>query len=120
MGNYKAVVIDFETTGLSPHYGDRTIEVGCVLISNSQIVDRFQSLMNPDMKISGFIADYIGITNKMLSTAPKIKDVMTKLKAIVFVSEGVKMVEHVPEACVTLSIRNHVDAIKCWNCSVIC
>lgn len=83
MGNYTAVVIDFETTGLSPHYGDRTIEVGCVLISNSQIVDRFQSLMNPDMKISGFIADYTGITNKMLSSAPRIKDVMTKLKAFI-------------------------------------
>ena len=34
MGNYATVVIDFETTGLSPGYGDRTIEVGAVLISN--------------------------------------------------------------------------------------
>ena len=81
MGNYTAVVIDFETTGLSPHYGDRTIEVGCVLVSNNQIVDRFQSLMNPDMRVSSFIEDYTGITNKMLSTAPTIKKVMVQLKA---------------------------------------
>ena len=58
MGNYTTIVIDFETTGLSPGYGDRTIEVGAVLISNRQIVDRFQSLMNPEMRISGFIEEY--------------------------------------------------------------
>jgi len=80
MGNYTAVVIDFETTGLSPHYGDRTIEVGAVLVSDNQIVDRFQSLMNPKMKISSFIEDFTGITNKMLSKAPDINDVMNKLK----------------------------------------
>src|ERR1035437_5159734 len=80
MGNYTTIVIDFETTSLSPGYGDRAIEVGAVLISNRQIVDRFQSLMNPGMKISGFIEDYTGITNRMLSSAPSIKDVMNKLK----------------------------------------
>ncbi|OGT99020.1 MAG: DNA polymerase III subunit epsilon [Geobacteraceae bacterium GWC2_48_7] len=80
MGNYTTIVIDFETTGLSPGYGDRTIEVGAVLISNCQIVDRFQSLMNPEMRISSFIEDYTGITNRMLSTAPSIREVMHKLK----------------------------------------
>jgi DNA polymerase-3 subunit epsilon len=83
MGNYTVAVIDFETTGLSPHYGDRTIEVGAVLIINNQIVDRFQSLMNPKMKISGFIEDYTGITNNMLSWAPDINDVMKKLKSFI-------------------------------------
>ena len=80
MGNYTTIVIDFETTGLSPGYGHRTIEVGAVLISNLQIVDRFQSLMNPEMRISSFIEDYTGITNRMLSAAPNIKEVMHKLK----------------------------------------
>jgi DNA polymerase III subunit epsilon len=79
MGQYTTIVIDFETTGLSPGYGDRTIEVGAVLVSNCQIVDRFQSLMNPDMRISGFIEDYTGITNRMLAKAPSIGEVMNKL-----------------------------------------
>ncbi len=83
MGNYTTVVIDFETTGLSPGYGDRTIEVGAVLISNYQIMDRFQSLMNPEMRISSFIEDYTGITNRMLSTAPTIKEVILKLKTFI-------------------------------------
>ena len=83
MGNFTVAVIDFETTGLTPNYGDRTIEVGAVLISDNQIVDRFQSLMNPKMKISGFIENYTGITNNMLSKAPDINDVMKKLKSFI-------------------------------------
>ena len=61
MGNYNVVVLDFETTGLSPDGGDRTIEVGAVLVRNNEIVDRFQSLMNPGKRISSFIEDYTGI-----------------------------------------------------------
>ncbi len=80
MGNYTTIIIDFETTGLSPGYGDRTIEVGAVLISNRQIIDRFQSLMNPEKRISSFIEEYTGITNRMLSAAPGITEVMHKLK----------------------------------------
>jgi len=79
MGNFTAVIIDFETTGLSPNMGDRTIEVGAVLIDNNRIVDKFQSLMNPGMRISTFIEEYTGITNKMLSTAAPVKDVMKNL-----------------------------------------
>lgn len=80
MGNYNVVVIDFETTGLSPNLGERAIEVGAVLLNNNQIVDRFQSLMNPGKRISGFIESYTGITNKMLSTAPTIAEAMGELK----------------------------------------
>ena len=83
MGNFTAVVIDFETTGLSPGYGDRTIEVGAVLVSGNRIVDRFQSLMNPGMRVSSFIEGYTGITNQMLSTAPTIKDVMGRLTSFI-------------------------------------
>ena len=65
MGNYSIVVLDFETTGLSPYCGDRAIEIGAVLIQNNQIVDRFESLMNPGMRISSFIENYTGISNKL-------------------------------------------------------
>jgi len=81
VGNYSVVVLDFETTGLSPNGGDRAIEIGAVLIENNRIVDRFQSLMNPGMKISRFIEEYTGITNQMLSSAPSIADVMQKFAA---------------------------------------
>ncbi|PVZ69614.1 3'-5' exonuclease [Pelagibaculum spongiae] len=70
------VVLDFETSGLSPDMGDRAIEIGAVLIESGQITDRFQQLINPGFRISGFIADYTGITNAMLQKAEKAQHVM--------------------------------------------
>ncbi|MRR35179.1 3'-5' exonuclease [bacterium] len=76
MGKFTAVILDFETTGLSPGYGDRAIEIGAVLIRDNRVVDRFQSLMNPAKRVSGFIEDYTGITNEMLCKAPPADQVM--------------------------------------------
>ncbi len=70
------IVFDFETTGLSPDQGDRAIEIGAVKIEKGEVVDRFQSLMNPGCRVSGFIEDYTGISNKMLKTAPPCAEVM--------------------------------------------
>ncbi len=70
------VILDFETTGLSPDYGDRAIEIGAVRIENGEIKERFQSLMNPGRRISSFIEDYTGITNDMLKDAPSCNEVM--------------------------------------------
>lgn len=70
------VVLDFETTGLSPGYGDRAIEIGAVLLDGGVIVDRFQKLMNPGFRISPFIESYTGITNEMLRGQPCCEEVM--------------------------------------------
>lgn len=63
------VVLDFETTGLSPDQGDRAIEIGAVKLENGVITDRFQALMNPGRRINSFIENYTGINNRMLATA---------------------------------------------------
>jgi DNA polymerase-3 subunit epsilon len=83
MGNYSVVVLDFETTGLSPDGGDRTIEVGAVLVRDNRITDRFQSLMNPGMRVSAFIEQYTGITNQMLKSAPPVAEVMGRFAAFI-------------------------------------
>ncbi|HHH43141.1 MAG TPA: 3'-5' exonuclease [Gammaproteobacteria bacterium] len=70
------VVVDFETTGMSPDQGDRTIEVGAVKLVEGRVVDRFQRLMNPGMRVNGFIEDYTGITNAMLRQAPPCEEAM--------------------------------------------
>lgn len=72
------VVLDFETTGLSPDQGDRAIEIGAVKIVNGKIVERFQKLMNPGFAISGFISEYTGITNAMLKNAAPCREVMAE------------------------------------------
>jgi DNA polymerase-3 subunit epsilon len=72
------IVLDFETTGLSPTMGDRAIEIGAVLIENGKITDRFQQLMNPGLRISGLIESYTGISNAMLADAQPCAQVMNK------------------------------------------
>ena len=76
MNNLPVIVLDFETTGLSPQYGDRAIEIGAVRIENSKVTDRFQSLMNPEIRINSFIESYTGITNDMVAAAPPCEKVM--------------------------------------------
>lgn len=78
MNSFPVIVLDFETTGLSPQYGDRAIEIGAVLIVNNMVTDRFQSLMNPGVKISSFIESYTGISNDMVETAPPCEEVMER------------------------------------------
>lgn len=70
------IVLDFETTGLSPDMGDRAIEIGAVRLVKGLVVERFQALMNPGRPISRFIENYTGITNRMLSQAAPCDEVM--------------------------------------------
>ena len=85
------VVRDVETTGLSPGQGDRAIEIGAVLIERGEVVDRFQQLMNPGFRISGFIESYTGISNEMLRSAPSCEEVMSQFADFI---GGHNMVAH--------------------------
>ena len=76
-------VIDFETTGLSPRLGDRAIEIGVVLLENGQVIDTYESLINPDVQASSFITDLTGITNRMIRDAPPPKQVFEKVHRFV-------------------------------------
>lgn len=57
----------------------RVIEVGAVLLENGQIVDTFQELCNPGVKLSSFITQFTGITNEMLVGKPSTEEVMQRL-----------------------------------------
>ncbi|OMH38854.1 PolC-type DNA polymerase III [Motiliproteus sp. MSK22-1] len=85
------VVLDFETTGLSPNSGDRAIEIGAVLIEGGRIADRFQQLMNPGRQVSQFISQYTGITNAMLRDAAPCEIVMNEFADFI---EGHNLVAH--------------------------
>ena len=85
------VVLDFETTGLSPDYGDRAIEIGAVKLVDGVLVDRFQQLMNPGQRISSFIENYTGITNNMLKGAPPCEEVMLEFRSFI---DGYNLVAH--------------------------
>ncbi|MFT5134416.1 MAG: DNA polymerase-3 subunit epsilon [Gammaproteobacteria bacterium] len=72
------VILDFETTGLSPDMGDRAIEIGAVRLVDGEVTERFQELMNPGRRVSGFIEDYTGISNDMLAGADSCEVVMNR------------------------------------------
>ncbi|MGR5548753.1 3'-5' exonuclease [Vibrio sp. DNB22_12_1] len=77
------VVLDFETTGLSPNMGDRAIEIGAVKLVDGEVIDSFQQLMNPGFRVSSFIENYTGITNNMLRTAPGCDEVMASFSEFI-------------------------------------
>ena len=60
------VVFDLETTGLYPNSGDSIIEIGAVKISNGEIIDRFDELINPGKDLNDEIINITGINNEML------------------------------------------------------
>jgi len=70
------VVIDFETTGLSPAQGDRATEIAAVIVEDGRVVDRYQSLMNAGVRIPAYIEALTGITNAMVRSAPSAGEVM--------------------------------------------
>lgn len=84
-------VIDFETTGLSPAQGDRATEIAIVVLEGTQVVGRFQSLMNAGVRISPFIESYTGISNEMIRTAPPAEEVMSEAARFV---AGMPLVAH--------------------------
>lgn len=87
----RVIVLDFETTGLSPNQGDRAIEIGAVRIEDGKITDRFQRLMNPGRRINGFIENYTGITNRMLNDAAPCEEVMDEFADFI---QGYNLVAH--------------------------
>ncbi|MCT7942809.1 3'-5' exonuclease [Shewanella holmiensis] len=86
-----AIVLDFETTGLSPDMGDRAIEIGAVKIVDGEIVDSFQALMNPGRRVNSFIESYTGISNAMLAEAESCEIVMQRFADF---CQGFNLVAH--------------------------
>ncbi len=69
-------VLDFETTGLAPNWGDRATEIAIAMVRDGKVVDRFQSLMNAGRHIPAEIIRLTGITNEMIARAPSAANVM--------------------------------------------
>lgn len=68
-------VIDIETTGLSKNYHQIT-EIAAAKIRAGKIVEQYQTLVNPHVRIPRFITNLTGIDNMMVKNAPVIKQVL--------------------------------------------
>jgi len=67
------VVFDLETTGAKTP-PCRVTEIGAYRVKNGAIVEEFHSLVNPEMPIPFFISLLTGITDEMVSGAPKFNE----------------------------------------------
>ena len=69
-------IIDVEATGGSPRR-DRLTEVAIYLFDGQNVVDHFQTLINPEINISPFITSLTGITDEMVAESPKFHEKLT-------------------------------------------
>lgn len=79
-------LIDIETTGLDPQY-DSIIEISAIEIINNEPVESFTSLIYCEEHIDEFVTEMTGITNDMLSEAPRIQYVLPRFKD--FISDSI-------------------------------
>lgn len=76
--NKTYVVVDVETTGGRKH-GNRVTEIGCVKIKNGEVIDEFQTLLNPQRFVPLNITKLTGISNSMVENAPLFEEIEPKL-----------------------------------------
>jgi DNA polymerase-3 subunit epsilon len=86
------VVVDVETTGGRAYYGDRITEIAAVVVKNGEIVELFETLVNPERPIPYFITQLTNITWDMVRDAPTFDrvapDVVRVLEGNVFVAHN--------------------------------
>jgi DNA polymerase III epsilon subunit family exonuclease len=68
------VVVDVETTGLSP-IEDRITEIAMMKVKNGVLLDEFSTLVNPLVTIPASITILTGIDNLMVADAPTAREV---------------------------------------------
>ncbi len=83
-------VVDIETTGGMARR-DRITEIAIVLYDGNRIIDKFESLINPDRTIPYEITRITGITDDMVADAPRFYEVAKK---VVEMTEGAIFVAH--------------------------
>jgi len=83
-------IIDIETTGSRPS-SDAITDIAIILHDGEKVTEVFETLLNPERDIPDFISQMTGITNAMVSTAPRFYEVAKK---IVEMTEGCVFVAH--------------------------
>ena len=80
------VLVDIETTGLSPIYDD-IIEIGAIKVENNKVVGEYNQLIKTDRSLPPMITELTGITDEMLATGKMLETVLEEF--IGFVGDNV-------------------------------
>ncbi|MBF0455969.1 MAG: DNA polymerase III subunit epsilon [Magnetococcales bacterium] len=71
----RVIILDTETTGISPADGHRIVEIGCIELVNYRKGDQHQWYLNPEREIPREATRIHGITNDQVATAPPFREV---------------------------------------------
>ena len=87
-------VLDTETTGGACSHGHRLTEVAAVRIRGGRVTGRFSSLVNPERPIPPMITRLTGITDAMVTSAPRFEAVASPL--LDFLGDSVLVAHNAP------------------------
>ncbi|MFA6861906.1 MAG: 3'-5' exonuclease [Bacilli bacterium] len=76
------VVLDLETTGLSPIANEIT-EIGIEKVINRKKISSFQQLVKPINKIPPYIENLTGISNEMVENQPRFEAVLDQISSFI-------------------------------------
>jgi DNA polymerase-3 subunit epsilon len=80
----REVVLDTETTGLSPEDGDRVVEIGCLELVNHVPTGRtYHSYVNPEIPMPSAAQDVHGLSDAFLADKPLFAAVVDDFLAFV-------------------------------------
>ncbi len=80
----RLIVLDTETTGLSPDNGDRILELGCVELMHRKLTGRnFHYYINPERESHEEALNVHGITTEFLQDKPKFAQIVDEFLAYV-------------------------------------
>jgi DNA polymerase-3 subunit epsilon len=88
----RKIILDTETTGISPKHGHRIIEIGCVEMVDRRITNRtYHQYLQPDRQIDAGAARVHGITNDQLQGKPRFVDIVDEFMDFI---KGAELVIH--------------------------
>lgn len=91
----REIVLDTETTGLSPAAGDRLVEIGCVeLINHIPTGKNFHRYINPQRSMPEEAFRVHGLSEEFLSDKPLFKAVAGEFRD--FIADGTLVIHNAP------------------------
>lgn len=88
----RQIILDTETTGLSPADGHRIIEIGCLEMINRRLTGKhFHHYINPERAIDKGAMAVHGITDESLSAKPFFENIVDELIAFI---RGAELIIH--------------------------
>ncbi len=131
------VVVDVETTGGNGEQ-HRVTEIGAVKVQHGEVIDTFQTLLNPERNIPRRITQLTGITPAMVMDAPRFADIADQfwdfLEGSIFVAHNVNFdygfisrefsrtdrTLRLPKLCTVAETRRYYPGLASYSLAALC